>query len=58
MDNQIDEIDILRDTPIRLLGYANEIGESFRYVFPRLVKPSWAISISYCLTDTLDKSYK
>ncbi|GFS40574.1 mitochondrial fission process protein 1 [Trichonephila inaurata madagascariensis] len=24
------EIDIYRDTPVRLLGYANEVGESFR----------------------------
>ena len=24
------EIDIYRDTPLRLLGYANEVGEAFR----------------------------
>ena len=25
------EVDIYRDTPVRFLGYANEVGESFRY---------------------------
>jgi len=24
------EVDIYRDTPVRLLGYANEVGEAFR----------------------------
>ena len=24
------EVDIYRDTPLRLLGYANEVGEAFR----------------------------
>ena len=25
------EVDIYRDTPLRLMGYANEVGEAFRY---------------------------
>ena len=24
------EVDIYRDTPVRFLGYANEVGEAFR----------------------------
>ena len=24
-------VDLYRDTPVRFLGYANEVGESFRY---------------------------
>ena len=51
------EFDIFRDSPVRYLGYANEIGESFRPIFPKLVVPS-----SRCLlnrsADTLDKAKK
>ena len=28
--SQDKEVDIYRDTPVRLLGYANEVGEAFR----------------------------
>jgi fission process protein 1 len=35
----------------RPLAYASEIGESFRHVFPYLVKPLYAISIGYVLAD-------
>ena len=28
-------LDIWRDTPVRLLGYANEVGEAFRHNVPR-----------------------
>ena len=45
-------IDIWRDTPVRLLGYANEVGESFRYVFPRGVAPSYVLAFGYVLADT------
>ena len=51
-------MDIWRDTPLRLLGYANEVGESFRYVFPRLVVPSYAVAFGYVLADTQDKARK
>ena len=30
-----DHVDIWRDTPVRLLGYANEVGEAFRHNVPR-----------------------
>ena len=43
------EVDIYRDTPVRLLGYANEVGEAFR----ALVHVRWDVR---CLlsTDTVD----
>jgi fission process protein 1 len=28
------EVDLYRDTNVRYLGYANEVGESFRFIFP------------------------
>lgn len=39
--------------PIRLLGYANEVGEAFRPLIPRrLVNASYATSGAYVLADT------
>lgn len=49
------EVDLYRDTPIRYLGYANELGESFRPLYPKLVAPSYAISFGYVALDTVDK---
>ena len=34
--------DALREGPVRLCGYANEVGESFRPMVPR-----WAVGASY-----------
>ena len=31
-ESTAEEVDLYRDTPIRLLGYANEVGEAFRQV--------------------------
>lgn len=53
-----EEKDIWRDTPIRYLGYANEIGESFRHVAPKLVGPSYMLAFAYVFGDTLDKGNK
>ncbi|CAM9418652.1 unnamed protein product, partial [Hapterophycus canaliculatus] len=50
--------DIWRDSMLRYAGYANEVGESFRHIAPRLVVPSYAVSIAYVLGDTVDKGYK
>lgn len=38
------DYDIWRDSALRYAGYANEIGEAFRFITPRLVLPSceWA----------------
>ena len=52
------EIDIWRDTPVRLLGYANECGESFRFIYPRLVIPSYMVAIGYTFCDCFDKGHK
>jgi mitochondrial fission process protein 1 len=52
------EVDLWRDTPLRLLGYANETGESFRYIFPKMVRPSYAVSYAYTFADCIDKGYK
>lgn len=53
-----EEYDPLRDGPARYLGYANEVGESFRPRFPRFVGPSYAISWSYVVADCYDKGVK
>ena len=50
--------DLFRDTWLRYLGYANEVGESFRYQAPWAVKPSYAIAFGYVLADTVDKTVK
>mmetsp|Transcript_9370 Transcript_9370/g.13302 ORF Transcript_9370/g.13302 Transcript_9370/m.13302 type:complete len:182 (-) Transcript_9370:155-700(-) len=44
---------IFRDTPIRFFGYANEVGESFRYQFPKLVRPSYIVAFGYCGMDAI-----
>ena len=55
MENK--EIDIWRETPVRLLGYANECGESFRFIYPRGVVPSYIVAIGYTFCDCFDKGY-
>jgi len=53
------EVDIYRDTPVRLLGYANEVGEAFRaLVHVRWVKASYGVASAYVLADTVDKATK
>ncbi|XXQ36156.1 Mitochondrial fission process protein 1 [Plasmodiophora brassicae] len=47
--------DMWRDSLLRYVGYANEVGESFRPVLPRLLIPSYMVSFGYALGDTLDK---
>ena len=49
--------DIFRDSPLRYLGYANEVGESFRYQFPRIVTPSYVIAFGYCFMDAATTGY-
>ena len=38
------------------MGYANEVGESFRYVAPWFVRPSYAIAFAYVFADTYSKA--
>jgi len=53
------EVDIYRDTPVRLLGYANEVGEAFRaLVHVRWVRASYGVASAYVLADTADKGQK
>lgn len=49
---------IFRDSPVRYLGYCNEVGESFRYQFPRFVTPSYVISFGYCCADAVQASWR
>ena len=51
------DVDIFRDTPVRLLGYANEVGEAFRaLVHVNWVKLSYGVASAYVLADTNDKA--
>ena len=52
------QVDVFKDTPLRYLGYANELGESLGPVYPRLVAPSYAVAFAYVGGDTLDKAYR
>ncbi|CAH0595278.1 unnamed protein product [Chrysodeixis includens] len=53
------ERDIWRDTWVRYLGYANEVGESFRALVPnKVVRFSYAVAFAYTFADTADKSYR
>ena len=52
-------VDIYRDTLLRYLGYANEVGEAFRPLVPvEFVYISYVAAISYILADTFDKGKK
>lgn len=55
--NEEKEYDIFRDSLLRYAGYANEIGESFRYQFPKLVTPSYMVSFGYCFADAGTTGY-
>ena len=53
------ESDIYRDSPLRYLGYANEVGEAFRPLVPvTVVYFSYFLAIAYILADTVDKGKK
>jgi len=40
-----------REIPVRYLGYANEVGESFRFQAPKLVVPTYVVAFGYCFAD-------
>eukprot|EP00605_Chrysophyceae_sp_TOSAG23-4_P002091 GSChrysophyteH1.ASY1.ANO1.2314.1 assembled CDS len=48
-------VDIWRDSGLRYLGYANEIGEAFRPLLPKVVAPSYLIAFGYVIGDTYSK---
>ncbi|XP_030847553.1 mitochondrial fission process protein 1 [Strongylocentrotus purpuratus] len=50
------EVDIYRDTPIRYLGYANEVGEAFRALIPKsAVWATYGVASAYVLADARHK---
>ncbi|XP_068191008.1 mitochondrial fission process protein 1 [Antennarius striatus] len=52
-------VDIYRDTWVRFLGYANEVGEAFRALVPvSLVWATYAVSTGYVTADAVDKGKK
>mmetsp|Transcript_47664 Transcript_47664/g.58602 ORF Transcript_47664/g.58602 Transcript_47664/m.58602 type:complete len:168 (-) Transcript_47664:146-649(-) len=54
-----ESVDIFRDTKVRYLGYANEVGESFRPLIPKyIVNGSYAVAFGYVFADSMDKMYK
>lgn len=51
--------DLYRDTWVRYLGYANEVGESFRAIVPvSLVWTSYGVATAYVTADAIDKGKK
>ena len=54
--NKSGEPDLFRDTWVRYLGYANEVGESFRPVYPKFVVPSYGIAFAYVGADAVHKT--
>lgn len=56
--NSAGSYNIFRDSPLRYCGYANEVGESFRYQYPRCVVPSYLIAFGYCFADAASATYK
>lgn len=57
--DNIKEFDIYRDSKLRYCGYANEVGESFRPVVPKVfVHLSYAVAVMYVLAECGDKSRK
>jgi len=52
------EPNLFRDSLLRYAGYANEVGEAFRYQFPRAVLPSYVIAGTYCGADAFYAGYR
>ncbi|CAF0993335.1 unnamed protein product [Brachionus calyciflorus] len=59
MVSKTDELDIFRDTPVRYMGYANEIGEAFRsMISPAAVRATYGVAFGYVFLDVIDKANK
>jgi len=55
-ENAPKKVDIYRDTPLRYLGYANEVGEAFRaLVHVNAVRFSYVVASAYVCADAADK---
>jgi len=52
-------VDPYRDTSLRYMGYANEVGEAFATFIPEWGVPaSYCVAASYVMFDTIDKGQK
>lgn len=51
-------LDIWRESPLRYLGYANEVGEAFGPLYPKYIRPSYGIAFIYVGCDAADKTWK
>ncbi|CAL8319973.1 unnamed protein product [Lota lota] len=52
-------VDIYRDTWVRFLGYANEVGEAFRALVPvSMVWATYGVATVYVTADAVDKGKK
>ena len=59
MNDKSSEVDIFRDTPVRFLGYANEVGEAFRSLVSKsIVHGSYVVAFGYVFMDVIDKARK
>jgi fission process protein 1 len=53
------EVDLWRDTPVRYMGYSNEVGEAFAAFLPGWGVPaSYGVAAVYVMLDTIDKGKK
>jgi len=59
MGDDSKEVDIFRDTLLRYAGYANEVGEAFRALTPKVfVHGTYVVASAYVLADATDKAIK
>ena len=58
LPKDLKEVDLFRDTPVRYLGYANEVGEAFGVLYPKYVRPSYVVAFGYVGCDTINNVYK
>eukprot|EP00055_Hartaetosiga_balthica_P018598 m.134853 g.134853 ORF g.134853 m.134853 type:complete len:183 (-) comp9757_c0_seq1:1228-1776(-) len=53
------DTDLFRDTPLRFLGYSNELGEAFKALVPRSIYfASYGVAAAYVLSDASHKGGK
>mmetsp|Transcript_11795 Transcript_11795/g.16466 ORF Transcript_11795/g.16466 Transcript_11795/m.16466 type:complete len:411 (+) Transcript_11795:301-1533(+) len=55
----VDQVDLFRETPLRYLGYANEVGEAFRvFIGPGGVLGSYMVASGYVVSDSVYQGIK
>jgi hypothetical protein len=58
MHDKDNTYDLYKHSPLRYLGYANELGEAFRSFLPKsVVVASYVVASGYALGDAVDKGY-